>query len=57
VNGSQLVLQTDGLLEDRTDIDVGMERLRQALDGSGRRTPEETAPRSPVVCPPAPGTT
>ncbi len=41
--GSQLVLYTDGLVEDRThDIDVGMERLRRALDGSGRRTPEET---------------
>ncbi|WP_225900628.1 MULTISPECIES: SpoIIE family protein phosphatase [unclassified Streptomyces] len=41
--GSQLVLYTDGLVEDRThDIDVGMERLRQALDGSERRTPEET---------------
>ncbi|MFI1764595.1 SpoIIE family protein phosphatase [Streptomyces sp. NPDC020800] len=41
--GSQLVLYTDGLVEDRTqDIDVGMERLRRALDGCGRRTPEET---------------
>ncbi|MFE5371155.1 SpoIIE family protein phosphatase [Streptomyces mirabilis] len=41
--GSQLVLYTDGLVEDRThDIEVGMERLRQALDGSERRTPEET---------------
>ncbi|GGW54118.1 histidine kinase [Streptomyces lucensis JCM 4490] len=41
--GSQLVLYTDGLVEDRGhDIDVGMERLRRALDGSGRRTPEET---------------
>jgi serine phosphatase RsbU (regulator of sigma subunit)/PAS domain-containing protein/anti-sigma regulatory factor (Ser/Thr protein kinase) len=41
--GSQLVLYTDGLVEDRThDIDVGMERLRQALVGSERRTPEET---------------
>ncbi|MFF1745919.1 SpoIIE family protein phosphatase [Streptomyces mirabilis] len=41
--GSQLVLYTDGLVEDRThDIDVGMERLRRALDGSERRTPEET---------------
>ncbi|MFJ9816450.1 SpoIIE family protein phosphatase [Streptomyces sp. NPDC101151] len=41
--GSQLVLYTDGLVEDRThDIDIGMERLRQALGGSGRRTPEET---------------
>jgi serine phosphatase RsbU (regulator of sigma subunit)/PAS domain-containing protein/anti-sigma regulatory factor (Ser/Thr protein kinase) len=41
--GSQLVLYTDGLVEDRTyDIDVGMERLRRALGGSGDRTPEET---------------
>ncbi|MEU8032712.1 SpoIIE family protein phosphatase [Streptomyces sp. NPDC049099] len=41
--GSQLVLYTDGLVEDRThDIDAGMERLRRALDGSGGRTPEET---------------
>ncbi|MFF9815208.1 SpoIIE family protein phosphatase [Streptomyces sp. NPDC014006] len=41
--GSQLVLYTDGLVEDRThDIGVGMERLRRALDGSGGRTPEET---------------
>ncbi|MFF5013506.1 SpoIIE family protein phosphatase [Streptomyces sp. NPDC001165] len=41
--GSQLVLYTDGLVEDRThDIDVGMERLRRALGGSGGRTPEET---------------
>ena len=41
--GSQLVLYTDGLVENRThDIDVGMERLRRALDGSGGRTPEET---------------
>ncbi|WP_435812158.1 SpoIIE family protein phosphatase [Streptomyces olivaceoviridis] len=41
--GSQLVLYTNGLVEDRTqDIDVGLERLRRALDGSGSRTPEET---------------
>ncbi|MEU1408295.1 SpoIIE family protein phosphatase [Streptomyces sp. NPDC005728] len=41
--GSQLVLYTDGLVEDRThDIDVGMERLRRALAGSGGRSPEET---------------
>ncbi|MGW4565783.1 SpoIIE family protein phosphatase [Streptomyces sp. NPDC004561] len=41
--GSQLVLYTDGLVEDRSrDIDVGLERLRRALDGSGDRTPEET---------------
>ncbi|MET8450928.1 SpoIIE family protein phosphatase [Streptomyces sp. NPDC005209] len=40
---SQLVLYTDGLVEDRNhDIDVGMEKLRRALDGSGTRTPEET---------------
>jgi len=41
--GSQLLLYTDGLVEDRgQDIDDGMERLRRALDGSGDRTPEET---------------
>ncbi|MFI9809664.1 SpoIIE family protein phosphatase [Streptomyces sp. NPDC052301] len=41
--GSQLVLYTDGLVEDRDqDIDVGMSRLRQALAGYGGRTPEET---------------
>ncbi|WP_432025498.1 SpoIIE family protein phosphatase [Streptomyces sp. 1222.5] len=41
--GSQLVLYTDGLVEDRThDIDVGMERLRRALGESGGRSPEET---------------
>ncbi|MEU6218267.1 SpoIIE family protein phosphatase [Streptomyces sp. NPDC047022] len=41
--GSQLVLYTDGLVEDRTgDIDVGLERLRRALAGSGSCTPEET---------------
>ncbi|WP_052845024.1 SpoIIE family protein phosphatase [Streptomyces sp. NRRL S-31] len=41
--GSRIVLYTDGLVEDRRhDIDVGMERLRRALDGSGGRTPEET---------------
>ncbi|MFI6039148.1 SpoIIE family protein phosphatase [Streptomyces sp. NPDC051315] len=41
--GSQLVLYTDGLVEDRThDIDLGMERLRRALGGSGSSTPEET---------------
>ncbi|KOV92820.1 SpoIIE family protein phosphatase/ATP-binding protein [Streptomyces sp. NRRL B-3648] len=41
--GSQLVLYTDGLVEDRgQDVDAGMERLRRALDGSGSRTPEET---------------
>ncbi|MGW2730392.1 SpoIIE family protein phosphatase [Streptomyces sp. NPDC001494] len=41
--GTQLLLYTDGLVEDRgQDIDVGMERLRQALDGGGDRSPEET---------------
>ncbi|MFJ8029490.1 SpoIIE family protein phosphatase [Streptomyces sp. NPDC096032] len=41
--GSQLVLYTDGLVEDRTqDFDVGMERLRGALGGFGGRSPEET---------------
>ncbi|MFH8798239.1 SpoIIE family protein phosphatase [Streptomyces sp. NPDC017936] len=41
--GSQLVLYTDGLVEDRDhDLDAGLDRLRRALDGSGRRTPEET---------------
>ncbi|MEV0489747.1 SpoIIE family protein phosphatase [Streptomyces atratus] len=39
--GSQLVLYTDGLIEDRTrDIDVGMELLRQTLAHPGR-SPEE----------------
>ncbi|MFF1837033.1 SpoIIE family protein phosphatase [Streptomyces sp. NPDC058231] len=39
--GSQLVLYTDGLIEDRTrDIDVGMELLRRALAHPGR-SPEE----------------
>ncbi|MFF4562245.1 SpoIIE family protein phosphatase [Streptomyces sp. NPDC001435] len=41
--GSQLVLYTDGLVEDRTrDIDVGLERLRRVLGGAGGRTAEET---------------
>ncbi|MGW2459743.1 SpoIIE family protein phosphatase [Streptomyces sp. NPDC001761] len=41
--GSQLVLYTDGLVENRAeDIDVGLERLRRALDGSANRTPDET---------------
>jgi serine phosphatase RsbU (regulator of sigma subunit)/PAS domain-containing protein len=40
--GSQLVLYTDGLVDDPTrDIDVGLERLRRALGRSGRRTPDE----------------
>ncbi|WP_411041617.1 SpoIIE family protein phosphatase [Streptomyces collinus] len=41
--GSQLVLYTDGLVENRAlGIDFGMKRLRQALQGAGDRTPEET---------------
>jgi GAF domain-containing protein/anti-sigma regulatory factor (Ser/Thr protein kinase) len=41
--GSQLVLYTNGLVEDRTrDIDVGLEGLRAALGGAGGRAPEET---------------
>ncbi|MEV7014765.1 MULTISPECIES: SpoIIE family protein phosphatase [unclassified Streptomyces] len=40
--GSRLVLYTDGLVEDREhDIDVGLERLREALAGAGD-SPEET---------------
>jgi serine phosphatase RsbU (regulator of sigma subunit)/PAS domain-containing protein/anti-sigma regulatory factor (Ser/Thr protein kinase) len=40
--GSQLVLYTDGLVEDRNrDIDTGLDMLRDALQGPGR-TPEET---------------
>jgi serine phosphatase RsbU (regulator of sigma subunit)/PAS domain-containing protein/anti-sigma regulatory factor (Ser/Thr protein kinase) len=40
--GSQLVLYTDGLVEDRTrDLDVGLDALRGVLVGAGRRTPEE----------------
>ncbi len=40
--GSQLVLYTDGLVEDRNrDIDLGLELLRSTLAGS-TRTPEET---------------
>ncbi|MET9256344.1 SpoIIE family protein phosphatase [Streptomyces sp. NPDC003717] len=40
--GSRLVLYTDGLVEDRAhDIDVGLERLRQALVAAGP-SPEET---------------
>ncbi|MFI6449233.1 SpoIIE family protein phosphatase [Kitasatospora sp. NPDC050543] len=39
--GTQIVLYTDGLIEDRTrDLDVGMELLRAALTGPGR-DPEE----------------
>jgi signal transduction histidine kinase len=40
--GSQLVLYTDGLVEDRErDIDVGLELLRSAVAAPGRE-PEET---------------
>ncbi|WP_406418276.1 SpoIIE family protein phosphatase [Streptomyces sp. NBC_00873] len=40
---TQLVLYTDGLIEDRTrDIDVGMELLRQALASHPDRSPEES---------------
>ncbi|MFI9274084.1 SpoIIE family protein phosphatase [Kitasatospora sp. NPDC052896] len=39
--GTQIVLYTDGLIEERTrDFDVGMELLRAALSGRGRE-PEE----------------
>ncbi|MEV5202416.1 SpoIIE family protein phosphatase [Streptomyces sp. NPDC053720] len=41
--GTQFVLYTDGLIEDRTrDIDVGFELLRQALAGHPDRSPEES---------------
>ncbi len=41
--GSRLVLYTDGLVEDREhDIDVGLERLREALALSAGESPEET---------------
>ncbi|MFI9564467.1 SpoIIE family protein phosphatase [Streptomyces rishiriensis] len=41
--GSQLVLYTDGLVEDRTrDLDEGMELLRKALTGHPERAPEES---------------
>ncbi|MEV6613402.1 SpoIIE family protein phosphatase [Streptomyces sp. NPDC051051] len=41
--GSQLVLYTDGLIEDRTrDLDEGMELLRKALAGQPERAPEES---------------
>jgi serine phosphatase RsbU (regulator of sigma subunit)/anti-sigma regulatory factor (Ser/Thr protein kinase)/PAS domain-containing protein len=40
--GSRIVLYTDGLIEDRTqDIDIGLEKLRTALEGA-RPTPDET---------------
>jgi anti-sigma regulatory factor (Ser/Thr protein kinase) len=39
--GTQLVLYTDGLIEDRRrDLDVGMELLRRALTGHPERSPE-----------------
>ncbi|GAA2231355.1 MULTISPECIES: SpoIIE family protein phosphatase/ATP-binding protein [Streptomyces] len=41
--GTQLVLYTDGLIEDRRrDLDVGMELLREALAGNPGRSPEQT---------------
>lgn len=41
--GSQLVLYTDGLIEDRTrDLDEGMELLRKALTDHTDRAPEES---------------
>jgi serine phosphatase RsbU (regulator of sigma subunit)/PAS domain-containing protein/anti-sigma regulatory factor (Ser/Thr protein kinase) len=41
--GAQLVLYTDGLIEDRRrDLDVGMELLRDALAGHPDRSPEES---------------
>ncbi|MFE0628887.1 SpoIIE family protein phosphatase [Streptomyces sp. NPDC058864] len=41
--GTQLVLYTDGLIEDRTrDLDVGMEMLKQALAAHPDRPPEES---------------
>ena len=41
--GTQLVLYTDGLIEDRRrDLDLGMELLRAALTGHPGRPPEET---------------
>ncbi|MGW7255115.1 SpoIIE family protein phosphatase [Streptomyces sp. NPDC054834] len=41
--GSELVLYTDGLVEDRArDLDVGMELLREALEGHPDRPPDES---------------
>ncbi|MDG5801449.1 SpoIIE family protein phosphatase [Streptomyces ossamyceticus] len=41
--GSQLVLYTDGLVEDRSrDLDEGMELLRKALAGHPDRAPEDS---------------
>ncbi|MGW3124168.1 SpoIIE family protein phosphatase [Streptomyces sp. NPDC001107] len=43
VEGTQLVLYTDGLIEDRRrDLDLGMDLLRDALTGHPGRAPEET---------------
>ncbi|MFG2353466.1 SpoIIE family protein phosphatase [Streptomyces sp. NPDC048521] len=42
-DGSQLVLYTDGLIEDRRrDLDVSMELLRRALAGHPGRSPEDS---------------
>ncbi|MFE6173009.1 SpoIIE family protein phosphatase [Streptomyces sp. NPDC056464] len=42
-DGTQLVLYTDGLIEDRTrDLDVGQELLRKELTGRPDRSPEES---------------
>ncbi|MFJ7077923.1 SpoIIE family protein phosphatase [Streptomyces sp. NPDC098781] len=42
-DGTQLVLYTDGLIEDRTrDLDVGQELLRKALAGRPDRSPQES---------------
>ncbi|MCX4728079.1 SpoIIE family protein phosphatase/ATP-binding protein [Streptomyces sp. NBC_01306] len=41
--GSQLVLYTDGLVEDRDrDVDTGLDLLREALTGHPGRGPEQT---------------
>ncbi|MGW3176910.1 SpoIIE family protein phosphatase [Streptomyces sp. NPDC001153] len=41
--GTELVLYTDGLIEDRArDLDVGMELLAQALAGNPGRAPDES---------------
>ncbi|MFF3505707.1 SpoIIE family protein phosphatase [Streptomyces sp. NPDC003247] len=54
--GSQLVLYTDGLVEERgRDIDVGLGLLRDALAGHPGRDPEETCRAVfDAVLPPAP---
>ncbi|KOV70503.1 histidine kinase [Streptomyces sp. AS58] len=42
-DGTQIVLYTDGLIEDRSrDLDVGMEMLREALAGAPDRPPDES---------------